>query len=198
MSAEALIAEGLELIRTTPDLFVTYYMLCCTGGVAFLKGDFDTARSAFTEACTRSYVARDFSQPIEITSLGLISLREESYSEAFARFKEGVSLLRASAAPFDRQCLCACLTGIPGVRAAQDCPQQAATILGAVATVFQAPHWRLAWGHDWSTTPTLFQTEYDRMVTIVRADLGTTEDSIFAEGRSLSLERVIDVAITAS
>ncbi len=198
VSAEALIAEGLELIRTTPDLFVTYYMLCCTGGVAFLKGDFDTARSAFTEACTRSYVARDFSQPIEITSLGLISLREESYSEAFARFKEGVSLLRASAAPFDRQCLCACLTGIAGVRAAQDCPQQAATILGAVATVFQAPHWRLAWGHDWSTTPTLFQTEYDRMVTIVRADLGTTEDSIFAEGRSLSLERVIDVAITAS
>ena len=195
-SARSFAAEGVTLFRNTADPYGLFYLLCSTGGIAFLEGDFAAARSAFTEACERGYYYDDYTVPIGNVCIGSVALREGRLPECRAAFREGIERLRGAEYPWARQCRSACMAGIAATLEQAGRAPEAARILGAVESVLRAQHLRLAWGHDFSTTPTLIKSEYDRITSIVRTALGDGAEPSFEAGRRLSLDAAAALALS--
>ncbi|HTU01456.1 MAG TPA: hypothetical protein VMG58_06555, partial [Candidatus Sulfotelmatobacter sp.] len=197
-AADRFIDEGHQIIGRTPDKAGQYYIQCCRGGLAFLKGDFSRARSAFQQAADEGFLYPEYSQPIGKLSLGLVSLREGKLEESRGLFREGLNLLRGADHAWGRQNLCACLAGMAGIRNAERCHASAARILEAARPVLTAPYLRLAWGHDYSLTPGLISTEYARISSEVRSALGPEAQQAFSDGQGLSLEAAVELALSAA
>ena len=124
----------------------------------------------------------------------LLRLREERPEAAFASFAEGIELLQPMDSRWSAQCVCACLAGIADVRAAESL-NDAAVILGGVESTLLEPFARLAWGFEFTVTPTLIRLEFERIRRGVSKALGDSADAVFNVGRGLRLEKLIDLAL---
>ena len=131
---------------------------------------------------------------MEMLLAGLLRLRQERPEEAFASFAEGIELLRPIDSRWSAQCVCACLAGIADVRAGEGL-KEAAVILGGVESTLLEPFARLAWGFEFTVTPTLIRLEFERIRGGVSPALGDSADAAFNAGRGLRLEKLIDIAL---
>jgi len=191
--AGQLVQDGLDRIRWTADRVGVFFLLCSAGCIAFLNGEPGAACDAFQEAA--GYFRMEYTRTVTTACRGLAVLRENRLAEALSTFAEGLDRLLGEDSRWGRQNLCARLAGIADVRRRQGRASVAARILGGVEAVLRAPYFRLAWGPDFSLTPTLIQMEFQRIVRDVRSTLGDAAEEAFDAGRRLSLEAAAGMAL---
>jgi hypothetical protein len=131
---------------------------------------------------------------MEKVCTGLLRLREERPEAALASFAKGIELLRPMDSRWSTQCICACLAGIADVRTATSL-KDAAMIIGGVESTLLEPIARLAWGYEFTVTPTLIRFEFERIRRRLSQALGDSAEIALNAGRGLPLEKLINIAL---
>jgi tetratricopeptide (TPR) repeat protein len=189
--AQSLAERSVGHYRQTNDKTGLFLALSSLGGIALLRGDTASAASTYAKAFEVNW---NYARFMEKVCIGLLRLREERLEGAFASFAEGIELLRSMDSRWSAQCTCACLAGIADVRAAESL-KNAAAILGGIESTLFEPFGRLAWGYDFTVTPTLIRLEFERIRKRVSQALGDSADTALNAGRGLRLEKLIDIAL---
>jgi len=190
--AQSLAEKGLALFRETKDKVGLFLSLSSLGGIALLRGNMKLAGATYREAFDLNW---GYAKLLGKVCVGLLLLREEHLDQALASFKEGIDLLRPMDSRWSAQCLCACLAGVADVRAARGSREEAAAILGGVESTLLEPYARLAWGYDFTVTPTVIRVEFDRIRQRLNRTLGDRAAAALDAGRGLPLEKLIGIAL---
>ena len=185
-SARALYEECLAIGRELGNPFGIAKSLHCLGCVASEKGDFASARALYEESIA---IGRELGHRSGIAyslhNLGNVAYEQGDYLAARLQFEEGLAILRELG---DREGSDQSLAGLAAVIAALGNSLRAARTWGA------AERLRVEIG---SPLPQSDRPRYDRRVAAARAALGDDAafDHAWQEGRALTLEQAIDLAL---
>ncbi len=186
--AKTLLEESLALTQDTGDKWHASLPLRNLGIGAGMQGDYQRAISFIEESLVLCREINDkYGMASCQNSLGKLALKLGTYERAMTLFKESLTLRRDIA---DRRGIPMCLEGLAGVADGQAKPTLAARLLGAAEVIRETIGIPL---------PPSDRAEYDRRVSAVAAALGQERlAAVWAEGRAMTLEQVIEYALNAA
>jgi non-specific serine/threonine protein kinase len=186
--------KSLDLYGPTEDhvgLGIAHFGL---GVTSLLQGDSRRARSLFETAPVKhSWSLWEVAAKI---CVAFISVRENKLEDAQASFREALVSLRPFDSRWARYCIGACCAGLAGVKALRGQVKEAAHIVGGVESTMRRPYARLAWGWDFTVTPTFFRIELDSIAAQVMEMLGESGAAELEAGRASSLDETIERALS--
>jgi tetratricopeptide (TPR) repeat protein len=187
-TARSVQEEGLAVYRSVGDTSCIAEALEGLGTLAHMQGDYEQAAVLYKEGLETCrelhYVGSLLSLLIELGCI-VQSLSDNDQAEAY--FTEALVLAQEIG---DKENAACALAGLGGVAGARGNPDQAALLLGASESIFGA----LGIGVFSSYHQCL--VDYNRWVAHVRAQLEeTTFKAVWAEGRTMTLEQVIALAL---
>jgi non-specific serine/threonine protein kinase len=184
--ATTLFGECLEILRALGDIPGVATSLSNLGEVARYRGDLDRARALHDESLTMFRALGDKqSVATSLYNHGLVAHDRGDHERALALHQESLALFHAMG---DTVGVAWSLEGLAGVNLALGAPERAARLLGTAAAL------RDALG---APLPPAARAAHGRVVAAVRTALGAEAcDAAWAQGRSLSPEQAIDLALS--
>jgi predicted ATPase/class 3 adenylate cyclase len=178
--AIAYLTEGLDVARKVGSFYWAMYALYGFGEMALRQGNLEQAQTAFEETVTMG--AHPSTLGMVLRRLGQTALRRAEYARAVVFIHESLTLNKR-----DRRGIVACLAALAAVRAAQGYALAASNVCGAVDALLETLHMKMM----------LFdQEEYEQTVATLRKAMpASTFDAAWAEGRALTLEQAIELAV---
>ena len=186
--ARAVLEESLAISRELGNPHSIALSLSNLGHVALNQGDYRAARALFEESVgIRRDLGDRFGIATSLTNLGLVALNQDDYRAAKALLGESLAIRRELG---DQSGIPASLEGLAAVVASQRDPMRAARIWGATERS------RAQIG---APLPPSERSGHDRYVAAARIASGDDAafDSAWQEGRGLTLDRAIDLALGA-
>jgi len=186
-AAQASFDESRACLRETGDRWVLSLALTGLGRLALRQNDNAQARAQFERALVLRRELNDkFMIAHSLNYLGAVARREGNQLGAAAFFRESVSLFEETGS---RHGLAVCLAGLGGVAADQGQPARAARILGGAAGALERLNATMVLGDP---------TGYVDDVAAARSALGEAAFAVaWAEGRALTLEQAIELALAS-
>lgn len=188
-AARPVLETGLKLWRQVDDSWGIGTHLFIIGGVAWYDGDYATARAYCQEAVDRLRQSSDkWGLARGLNRLGYALLYLGEPQPAKACFVESLTLFQEIG---NRRGVIYCLAGLGGVAAKIGSPDRAARIFGAIQ-VLSGVTSMLQYGID--------RARYQRTLALARAEAKdeSTWNAANAEGRAMTIEQVIALAIQAA
>jgi len=185
-AARAVLEESLAIGRELGNPHSIALSLSNLGHVALDQGDFPAARALLEEGLAiRRDLGDRFSIATSLSNLGLVALHESDYAGARALLRESLAIRRELGDQFG---IPASLEGLAAVVASQRDSMRAARIWGATE------RFRVEIG---APLPPSERSGHDRHVAAARIASGDEAafDSAWQEGRCLTLDQAIDLAL---
>jgi tetratricopeptide (TPR) repeat protein len=182
--AAALYEEGLAVARESGATDLVGSLLNNMAEIARVRGDYDRARALYEEALSSRGRVRDFGTLIYLFNLGQVAFAQGDFAEARSFFLESLGIAKELG---DRLGSTSCLEGLAGVYALQGEPARAAQLLGAADALRKALN---------APVQSADRADYERFVAGARAAMDADAfEAAWAEGRSLTLEQAIELAL---
>jgi non-specific serine/threonine protein kinase len=183
--AGTVLEESQALSRRLGNTWGLARVLHVSGELARAHGEDARARALYEEslALYRELGHHNTAASV-LWNLGIVAQHQRDVERAAACFSEGLALHRHYG---DKRNMGSCIAGLAGVVAMRGQPERAARLFGAVQ----------AW---WDTLGThlepVDQAEIDRNIAVVRTAVGEHAfDTLWAEGRRMTLEQAVDLAL---
>jgi predicted ATPase/class 3 adenylate cyclase len=186
-AARALYEQSLAIERELEDRFGIASSLCALGSVALYQGDYPTARALLEESLAmRRELGARLGISISLVNLGNVALHQGDHPAARALYEESLAIFREIG---ERWGIPYSLEGLAAVVASLRDSLRAARIWGATERL------RAEIG---TPLPPNQRPGYDRRVAAARIASGDDAafDSAWQEGRCLTLDQAIDLALT--
>ncbi|HEY1437015.1 MAG TPA: tetratricopeptide repeat protein [Casimicrobiaceae bacterium] len=183
-SARALHEEGLAIMRELGDRWSIATSLNNLGDVAYAQGDYPAARALYEEGLA---IMRELGEPKSVANalngLGLVVCQQGDFASARALYEESLVIRRELG---DRWGIAYSLEGLAALAAALG------SYVGAARSWGVAERLREEIG---APVPPYERLRYDQTVAAARAGDDAAFERAWQEGRALTLEQAIDLAL---
>jgi predicted ATPase/DNA-binding SARP family transcriptional activator len=177
-AAQILLEESMALFQQTADEPGQAIMLDCLGDVSYAQGDFERATAFYQDSFEIWRVIGGRSATAHLLSrLGFVLLHQEQLQPAQELFTESLTWFQGREY---REGTAVSLVGLAGVAQGQGLLERAARLLGVAVALL---------GTEEPKLYVLYQPEYDRIVTAVRAQI---DEASFEAAQAAGREMVAD------
>jgi non-specific serine/threonine protein kinase len=184
--SRALYAEGVAVAREIGARDLLLSLLNNTAELSRGRGDYARARVLYEEALAERGNARDSGRAVVVFNLGLVAFAQGDHARAHSFFSESLQICKEIG---DKLGSVSALEGLAGVYGVRGEPARAARLFGAADAFHKVVNSPIQGGD---------LADYERFVAGTRAAM-TPEafEAAWSEGRSLSLEQAIELALAA-
>jgi non-specific serine/threonine protein kinase len=178
-------AEALAIARKGGHATLESYCLAMLGEVARSAGDYVTARAAY-EDCFRhaAGIGDPVMESVSLFNLSLVHAHEQDYDHALDTGRRAV---QGTAEQHNDGATAYFLTSVAGAMGGLGQPERAARLYGASEALLQTMGARLE---------PIDLAECERGREVARAQIGSEKfDALLAEGKALTLEQAIELAM---
>jgi tetratricopeptide (TPR) repeat protein len=183
-AAQSFLEESLRLMRQVKDKPGIAIELDLLGGIAYTQGHYEEAKARVAES---QLLWQDMGSKPDVAwthyFLGYVALRQGYLPQAETLLIDSLILRQELGA---RQNIARCLAGLAELAGAAGKPKRAARLFGATHALLQSLDTQLETAEQdrYERIPTATQTDFERHVATLRAELGDqTFETAWAEAR---------------
>ncbi len=182
--AQEYLEESLELARGLQDHLLLTFIWMTWGEMERYRGDYAKAQALGKAAHAAAIRAQHVQHiALALNNLGLVATRQGNFTRAIELHRESLEMYRTGG---EIRFVPECLEGLAAALDASGDSNKAAILLGASEALRASIDLPI---------PQIDRPDYERVLASVRAHLNETFSSAWAEGRAMTMEQAMDLAI---